>query len=135
MLTCKSFGAENDGNDYGVLEKLRDDLVRFLNEAASTGRRLSLDIEFPSGQALNGLDISKALESLNKKCHQGSGKELQALIQRSALPSTILFPYSRHSSYPELYHLVHAFKPRDVWPCTVHAKHWIRNGWLVLFCM
>jgi hypothetical protein len=34
------------------------------------------------------------------------------------------FPYSRHSSYGELCLLVKAFKPKDVFPCTVDANTW-----------
>lgn len=32
-------------------------------------------------------------------------------------PRTITFPYSRHSSYNELRHLVSAFRPADIYPC------------------
>lgn len=45
-----------------------------------------------------------------------------------SLPRSITFPYSRHSSYPELCHLVSALKPKDVWPCTVNPREWARNG-------
>jgi hypothetical protein len=37
---------------------------------------------------------------------------------------TQTFPYSRHSSYTELCHLVEAFKPKDIWPCTVDKANW-----------
>ncbi|KAI9367456.1 hypothetical protein BJX61DRAFT_304200 [Aspergillus egyptiacus] len=40
------------------------------------------------------------------------------------LPRTIHFPYSRHSSYSELCELVAAFKPRDIYPCTVDPSDW-----------
>lgn len=40
------------------------------------------------------------------------------------LPSTITFPYSRHSSYPELRDLVRIFNPKDVYPCTVDEPNW-----------
>ncbi|RHZ64886.1 hypothetical protein CDV55_106696 [Aspergillus turcosus] len=40
------------------------------------------------------------------------------------LPKIIYFPYSRHASYEELCELVSAFKPRDVYPCTVDALEW-----------
>ncbi|KAL4798099.1 hypothetical protein BDV19DRAFT_35842 [Aspergillus venezuelensis] len=40
------------------------------------------------------------------------------------LPRTIRFPYSRHSSYTELCKLVAAFRPRDIFPCTVDPKEW-----------
>ena len=45
-----------------------------------------------------------------------------------SLPRTICFPYSRHSSYRELCHLVDVFRPKDIWPCTVNPKDWIRDG-------
>jgi hypothetical protein len=37
---------------------------------------------------------------------------------------TIRFPYSRHSSYSELCELVAAFRPQDVFPCTVDEANW-----------
>ncbi|KAH3907347.1 hypothetical protein HBH56_193530 [Parastagonospora nodorum] len=37
---------------------------------------------------------------------------------------TIRFPYSRHSSYTELCELVAAFRPQDVFPCTVNEAAW-----------
>ncbi|GKZ35358.1 hypothetical protein AbraIFM66950_005986 [Aspergillus brasiliensis] len=44
--------------------------------------------------------------------------------QGNPLPRIIHFPYSRHSSYSELCHLVSAFKPKDVYPCTVDPVSW-----------
>jgi len=40
------------------------------------------------------------------------------------LPKIITFPYSRHSSYAELRHLVRVFKPVDIYPCTVNKADW-----------
>ena len=40
------------------------------------------------------------------------------LTSKLSLPRTTTFPYSRHSSYAELRHLVETFRPRDVYPCT-----------------
>jgi DNA cross-link repair 1C protein len=37
---------------------------------------------------------------------------------------TVTFPYSRHSSYSELCEFVAAFKPLDVYPCTVDEINW-----------
>jgi DNA cross-link repair 1C protein len=34
------------------------------------------------------------------------------------------FPYSRHSSYSELCELVAAFRPKDIYPCTVDPSTW-----------
>ena len=47
---------------------------------------------------------------------------------KSQLPRIVTFPYSRHSSYPELCHLLSIFKPKDVWPCTVNEDTWLENG-------
>ncbi|CAG7918296.1 unnamed protein product [Penicillium olsonii] len=45
----------------------------------------------------------------------------------SHLPYTIRFPYSRHSSYSELCGLVAAFRPKDLYPCTVDSAKWNEN--------
>ncbi|PYH96354.1 DNA repair protein [Aspergillus ellipticus CBS 707.79] len=44
--------------------------------------------------------------------------------QGNPLPRVIHFPYSRHSSYMELCDLVAAFKPKDIYPCTVDPVTW-----------
>ncbi|KAK2832001.1 hypothetical protein FQN49_006955 [Arthroderma sp. PD_2] len=51
------------------------------------------------------------------------GQSLQQTAKES-LPDTIRFPYSRHSCYSELCQLVEAFKPQDVYPCTVDPRTW-----------
>ncbi|KAM5477740.1 hypothetical protein McanMca71_006696 [Microsporum canis] len=50
----------------------------------------------------------------------------QGLQQRKnePLPNTIRFPYSRHSCYSELCQLIEAFKPLDIYPCTVDPVTW-----------
>lgn len=40
------------------------------------------------------------------------------------LPRKIKFPYSRHSSFPELCDLVATFNPKDVYPCTADESEW-----------
>lgn len=44
--------------------------------------------------------------------------------ERRQARRTIQFPYSRHSSYDELCHLVSVFKPKDIYPCTTDEKSW-----------
>ncbi|MCJ1224919.1 hypothetical protein MMC12_001566 [Toensbergia leucococca] len=46
---------------------------------------------------------------------------------KQRLPRNIEFPYSRHSSYEELCHLVEAFKPLDVYPCTTDEENWTQE--------
>lgn len=44
---------------------------------------------------------------------------------KSLGPSNVIhFPYSRHSSYEELRHLVGIFRPNDICPCTVDVDLW-----------
>lgn len=45
-------------------------------------------------------------------------------VENGRAGSVIHFPYSRHSSYSELRHLVKELQPRDVYPCTVGLDHW-----------
>ncbi|KAH8667099.1 hypothetical protein BX600DRAFT_285890 [Xylariales sp. PMI_506] len=58
-----------------------------------------------------------------KTHHPGTGA---ATVE--SLPRRIVFPYSRHSAYPELRHLVETFRPREVWPCTVDVPYWHEHG-------
>ncbi|EFR04431.1 hypothetical protein MGYG_07438 [Nannizzia gypsea CBS 118893] len=44
--------------------------------------------------------------------------------EKESLPDTIKFPYSRHSCYSELCQLVGAFRPKDIYPCTVDPLTW-----------
>ena len=57
---------------------------------------------------------------------QQDGLDTALPHQRRAdgLPRRITFPYSRHSSYEELCLLIDAFKPRDIYPCTVNETTW-----------
>jgi hypothetical protein len=50
-----------------------------------------------------------------------SGVKLSNALASS---DAIHFPYSRHASYNELRHLVSAFRPRDICPCTVDEETW-----------
>ncbi|KAJ6000525.1 DNA repair metallo-beta-lactamase [Penicillium waksmanii] len=69
------------------------------------------------------------LERLVTKLGQSlSGEEsLGSQSTEINLPSSIRFPYSRHSSYSELCELVAAFRPKDIHPCTVEKSSWSDN--------
>jgi DNA cross-link repair 1C protein len=43
------------------------------------------------------------------------------------LGDTIRFPYSRHSSYNELRHLISVLRPKDICPCTVDQNSWTED--------
>jgi DNA cross-link repair 1C protein len=61
------------------------------------------------------------LQSMAKKRNEDIAKTKQ---EELGLPQVITFPYSRHSSYPELCDLVRAFRPKDVYACTIDAHTW-----------
>lgn len=51
-------------------------------------------------------------------------------VNGKTLPKTITFPFSRHSSFEELRHLVGIFRPRDVFPCTVDETKWHQGSFI-----
>ncbi|TGO33219.1 hypothetical protein BHYA_0259g00010 [Botrytis hyacinthi] len=107
--------------DQPIIEDIRRML---LAELISAKGAISLDgMQFGSDTiSLEGLG-----ESLLRKLAQKSTvipDKKRDSIPGSGLPKVITFPYSRHSSYAELCHLVDIFKPKDVYPCTVDEEEW-----------
>lgn len=75
--------------------------------------------------------LATAIQAIAKKSQLGREEHRsneEAASTPESLPKMVTFPYSRHSSYAELCHLVDAFKPKDVWPCTVSPQEWVKNG-------
>lgn len=88
----------------------------------SNGKALSLD-DFNLGHEVNELSLKDLLEILTRSVAQ-KHEEKNSYMESGGLPNVITFPYSRHASYFELRHLVSAFKPQDVYPCTVDEMRW-----------
>lgn len=102
----------------------KDLLPKFLLSAASAQRPMTLTL--PPGNSHIGSDstgLQRALKSLTDASGKGRGHE-----DGRGLPNRIRFPYSRHSSYRELCHLLQVLKPKDIWPCTVDSVRWIKQG-------
>lgn len=76
------------------------------------------------------IDAMQLLISINKTQHHGPEQE-DTEDPLTGLPNRIVFPYARHSSLPELRHLVSILKPRDVWPCTFDFASWERKGFTI----
>ncbi|KAK4503807.1 hypothetical protein PRZ48_004722 [Zasmidium cellare] len=75
---------------------------------------------------LDDIPLEKLVPALAKavaKAKQSTGPAKRP-ISADELPNRISFPYSRHSSYSELCLLIEAFKPKDIYPCTVDHKGW-----------
>ena len=116
-----------DGNALsdGMTEQLR----LFLLHATASGRKIPLDLERAMFGENNEVELVDAFRNLAQKSQlaRGSKPSRDNAVQES-LPKVITFPYSRHSSYPELCHLLGVFKPKDVWPCTVDQRKWLEEG-------
>jgi DNA cross-link repair 1C protein len=89
----------------------------------SLGQRMAIDKHLQDD--ITDTKIEKVIDELveisGTKPEVSSKEPIQSPI---SLPKTIRFPYSRHSSYLELCELVAAFKPQDVYPCTVDEENW-----------
>lgn len=105
-------------------QEAKDSLPKFLLSAASAQRPMTLTLTVDSDEYDNDITgLRRALKSLTDASGKGRGKEDVAF-----LPNRIKFPYSRHSSYRELCHLLGVLKPKDVWPCTVDPVRWVKQG-------
>lgn len=102
----------------------KDLLPKFLLSAASAQRPITLTLPPSNNENENDpTGLQRALKSLTDASGEGRGHE-----DTRALPNRIRFPYSRHSSYRELCHLLRVLKPKDIWPCTVDSVRWIKQG-------
>lgn len=69
-------------------------------------------------------ELTKALIRSTTQESQESDAEIGGGEPSKTLPKIITFPYSRHSSHSELCDLLKAFRPADVYPCTVDEDSW-----------
>ncbi|KAL8672524.1 MAG: hypothetical protein Q9168_003027 [Polycauliona sp. 1 TL-2023] len=77
-------------------------------------------------------DLAQLLTEVagRKNCRQNessyavqSSNALSPAVEEN-ITKTIKFPYSRHSSYTELCHLLSVFRPKDVYPCVTDEENW-----------
>ncbi|RDL42392.1 uncharacterized protein BP5553_02371 [Venustampulla echinocandica] len=93
----------------------------------SKGRAISLDDMGLGNEEdeLSLVDLAKVIvKSVSEKRHSTLAHAIDENGRDHTLPRVITFPYSRHSSYPELCSLVKVFRPKDVYPCTVDEDNW-----------
>ncbi|RKL11313.1 hypothetical protein BFJ68_g8411 [Fusarium oxysporum] len=101
---------------------MSDILEGTLEKIVSTGRNIPLDWGIGT---LNAHSAEEVIMMLVERLRKNPKNQKQR--DKCSLPRTIYFPYSRHSSLPELCHFVEAFRPLDVWPCTVNNAEWLKN--------
>jgi hypothetical protein len=110
---------------------LKENTRHFLLNSVTSGHNISLDLEMALFGDQNEATLATAIQAIVKKSQLGREEQRcneETAIAPESLPRVVTFPYSRHSSYPELCHLIDAFKPKDVWPCTVSPQEWAKNG-------
>ncbi|KAK0708267.1 beta-lactamase-like protein [Lasiosphaeris hirsuta] len=106
--------------------ELKEHIRQFLLQASASGRKIPLDLERATFGDKNETKIVNAFQAIAKMPRLGRDAK-RTYGPKEALPNLVTFPYSRHSSYPELCHLLEALKPRDVWPCTVNPREWFEH--------
>ncbi|EFQ35503.1 artemis protein [Colletotrichum graminicola] len=100
-------------------------LLQLMEAGAISGRNMRLDLDMTSFGEKNETAILDAFRTIAQR-KQSANEQVVGFSDDSAeLPRVITFPYSRHSSYRELCDLVRAFRPKDVWPCTVNIPEWL----------
>jgi hypothetical protein len=102
--------------------ELLSKVLKMLQYALTTGSAsvdFGLHLQRESQVSENDLSLQKFVAALSSNV----SKHQQDKVEPNR-DKTIRFPYSRHSSYSELCELVAAFKPRDIFPCTVDEVTW-----------
>ncbi|KAL0467660.1 beta-lactamase-like protein [Neurospora intermedia] len=114
------------------LEKSAEKVELLPLESFASGSKIEIGLELLTSGANNKAALLNFLQDLINKSKSQIALERSMLAAHSAaegnLPSLITFPYSRHSSYAELCHLVDTCKPKDVWPNTVNPREWLEQG-------
>lgn len=118
---------------YLVANIKDEDKLLKLYSFLTASSRIRLDGLDPTGKLEEDeINIGEFVRLLSHVSVQDEGYEMVHQQSKNPadpadLPKTITFPYSRHSSYSELCDLVEAFKPTEVYPCTVDEKSWTRE--------
>ncbi|ODA81458.1 hypothetical protein RJ55_04425 [Drechmeria coniospora] len=111
-----------------VPEAYRKEVFNVLKVALSSGRTLSLNLDISKLEDHYSSGLPTVLQALSDLIPENSQCIKSECEAAHDLPRVIQFPYSRHSSYPELCHLIQVLRPMDIWPCTVDAKRWAAEG-------
>jgi hypothetical protein len=107
--------------------KLREEIANARNFRNFTIALEGLDVMSSPDATVPLQDLVALLSKSDNWPNQST--QLPALVNKantahSKYNDTIHFPYSRHSSYSELRHLVGTFRPKDICSCTVSLDTW-----------
>ncbi|KAF2737157.1 hypothetical protein EJ04DRAFT_488540 [Polyplosphaeria fusca] len=99
-------------------EQLLSKVLQMLQDALDRGDGnidLGTDMLKESQGSEDELSLQNVVSALSANATKSAADDSNKAIR---------FPYSRHSSYSELCRLVDAFRPHDVFPCTVDDERW-----------
>ncbi|KAG7124920.1 Protein artemis like protein [Verticillium longisporum] len=117
------------GENRIVSEPTKTAVRNLLLKKPLSGRNVPLDLDMSCFGDKKEADVVEVMALVGEKlAHRPDEADTMLNGAEDGLPRMIRFPYSRHSPLPELCHLVTAFKPRDVWPCTVDPTAWTRDN-------
>jgi hypothetical protein len=102
--------------DEQVLSKVLG-LLKQIFTQSNGNLDLDMQLQKASIDSQDGLSLRVLVSVLSSSASKPA-------ITEEAHNRIISFPYSRHSSYSELCELVAAFRPQDIFPCTVDEEHW-----------
>ncbi|KAK5653358.1 hypothetical protein OQA88_9050 [Cercophora sp. LCS_1] len=112
--------------DEQLSGQLKEQVRLFLAQATASNRQTPLNLDMTAFGDKNETGIGNLFQAIVAQLKESEGPVENQ--NSGGLPKVITFPYSRHSSYPELCHLLDTFKPSDVWPCTVDPRVWLDKG-------
>ncbi|GAD92807.1 DNA repair protein [Paecilomyces variotii No. 5] len=115
-------------HDPEILTQTKEALI---NAFRSKKKTLSLDKyglkdenDISLRKLVDILSHGRSFDTTNDAQHEQRQRSGPSPRPEHQLPKQITFPYSRHSSYAELCELVAAFRPKDIYPCTVDPENW-----------
>ncbi|OTB01866.1 hypothetical protein M426DRAFT_323097 [Hypoxylon sp. CI-4A] len=111
-----------------IISNFGPEVKDILQKALVASRDVAIDME--TSDSSDDRSMAELFASLVTKMNsiRNPVKQLGNPNDSGELPNQIVFPYARHSSLPELRHLVETFKPKDIWPCTVDPPFWVERG-------
>ena len=114
--------------DEAAFEKVDQSIQAMLSSGSSKIPLDGLDLD-----AEGEIPLKEFVQLVSKRGNlAGAGSKDKSKAPKDSANSKtkdriIHFPFSRHSSYEELRHLVSVFRPKDICPCTVDLDTWTEN--------
>ena len=129
LLSMVQAGADSLRLDISALDPGTDGL-----QPNSTDDKLFENLTIESFLPL----MDKLLASAAPSADGVAAQDGEQPVTRPPAPSAglskqITFPYSRHASYHELRLIIEAFKPKDIFPCTVSSRWHPSHSMAALF--